>query len=189
MRRAGLFGGSFDPVHNGHVALARAALRDLSLDEVRWIPAGQPWQKQRALAPAVHREAMVALAIAGEPAFVLDAIELRREGPSYTLDTVMALQQAHRDTQWFLILGQDQHAGLPTWRGVDALLERVTVAVARRPGAGDAPPVVPAARVVELPPMPVSSTEVRARRAAHRSIDDLVPPRVARYIEEHGLYQ
>lgn len=91
MTRIGLFGGSFDPVHNAHLALAHAALRDAALDEVRWIPAGQPWQKTRQLAAAAHREAMVALAIEGEPRFVLDRIELQRAGPSYTLDTVRAL--------------------------------------------------------------------------------------------------
>ena len=117
MRRIGLFGGSFDPVHNAHLALARSALRELALDEVRWIPAGQPWQKTRSLTDAAHREAMVALALEGEPRFVLDPIELQRAGPSYMLDTVRALQIAQPAAQWFLLLGQDQHAGLSTWHG------------------------------------------------------------------------
>ena len=97
MKRIGIFGGSFDPPHQAHVELARTALRALSLDEVRWIPAGQPWQKlapARAMTPAGHREAMVRLAIAGEPGFVLDRIEIEREGPSLTLDTVVAFQAA-----------------------------------------------------------------------------------------------
>jgi nicotinate-nucleotide adenylyltransferase len=100
LRRIGLFGGSFDPVHNAHVALARSALEALALDEVRWIPAGHPWQKTRTLADAAHRQAMVALAIEDEPRFVLDPIELQRPGPSYMLDTVTELQAAQPDAQW-----------------------------------------------------------------------------------------
>ena len=90
--RVGLFGGTFDPPHNAHVALARAALEALQLDELRWIPAGAPWQKARAITPAAHREALVRLAIAGERRLVLDRIELERPGPSYTIDTVRAMR-------------------------------------------------------------------------------------------------
>ena len=133
-RRVGLFGGSFDPVHNAHLALARAALAELQLDEVRWVPAGQPWQKARALTAAVHREAMLRLALAGEPRFVLDRTEIRRPGPSYTLDTVRELAAAQPGTEWFLIIGHDQYAGLHTWNGWQELLARVTLAVANRPG-------------------------------------------------------
>ena len=189
MRRIGLFGGSFDPVHNAHLALGRAALRDLALDELRWIPAGHPWQKTRVLTDAVHRAAMVALAIEGEPRFVLDPIELRRPGPSYTLDTVRDLQATHPGAQWFLIVGQDQQAALPTWHGADELLGRVTLAVARRPGAATATAAAPAARGIDLPPMDLSSTEARARCAAGLPIDDMVPAGVARYIDQHGLYR
>ena len=96
MKRVGLFGGSFDPVHNAHVALARTALEQLALDELRWIPVGQPWQKARRLAAAADREAMVRLAIAGEPRFVLDRVELRRRGPTFTLDTVRELSPPSR---------------------------------------------------------------------------------------------
>lgn len=189
MRRIGLFGGSFDPVHNAHLALARAALRDLALDELRWIPAGQPWQKTRVVTDAVHRKAMVALAIDGEPRFVLDPIELNRPGPSYMLDTVRALQAEHPGAQWFLIVGQDQQAGLPTWHGAEELLGRVTLAVARRPGVADGEASAPVALAVDLPPMDLSSTQLRARCAAGLSIDEMVPVGVARYIDQHGLYR
>ena len=94
MKRVGLFGGSFDPVHNAHVALARLALEQLELDEVRWIPVGQPWQKSRQLSDGADREAMVRLAIAREPRFTLDRIELRRRGVTFTLDTVRELVAA-----------------------------------------------------------------------------------------------
>ncbi len=192
MRRAGLFGGSFDPVHSAHVALARLALTELALDEVRWIPAGQPWQKTRRLTSASDREAMVLLAIEGEPRFVLDRIELRRPGVSYTLDTVRELKADMPGTEWVLILGQDQYATLHTWHGWQELLGLVTLAVANRPDATlEADPQIARELHVSLalPMMDVSSTELRRRIAAGESIAGLVPDAVARYIEQHGLYR
>jgi len=189
-RRVGLLGGTFDPVHSAHVALAHAALDGLGLDEVRWIPAGRPWQKGR-ISPAVHREAMVRLAIEGEPRFTLDRLEIEREGASYTLDTVRVLQQREPDTAWFLIIGQDQYAGLHTWGNWQELLARVTLAVANRPGVAAAvhPDVLACPhRAVPLPMLDISSTDIRARVAAGQAISGLVPPGVARYIETHRLY-
>lgn len=191
-RRVGLFGGSFDPVHYAHVALARAALAELRLDEVRWVPAGQAWQKARPLTAAVHREAMLRLAVAGEPRFVLDRIEIERAGPSYTLDTVRALAAAQPGTQWFLIIGHDQYAGLHTWSGWQELLALVTLAVANRPGQArevheDVRRV--SHRVVPLPMLDISATQVRERVAAGQDISTLVPPEVARYIDSHRLYR
>ncbi len=192
MRRVGLFGGSFDPVHSAHVALARLALTELGLDEVRWIPAGEPWQKTHRLTAASDREAMVRLAIAGEPRFVLDRIELCRTGVSYTLDTVRALGTAMPDATFVLILGQDQYATLHTWHGWQELLERVTLAVANRPDArldADARIARAPHLALTLPMMDVSSTELRRRIAAGESIAGLVPDAVASYIEKHGLYR
>ena len=191
MRRVGLLGGSFDPVHNAHVALAATALEQLRLDELRWIPVGRPWQKARRLADAADREAMVRLAITAEPRFVLDPVELRRRGPTFTLDTVRELVAAEPGNEWFLILGQDQYASLHTWRDWRELLELVTLAIANRPGAALAvnPQIAKAEhQTVELPMMDVSSTEVRRRVAEGESIADLVPDAVARYIEQHRLY-
>ncbi len=189
--RVGLLGGTFDPVHVAHVALAQAALQALQLDQVRWIPAGQPWQKTRQVTAAVHREAMVRLAIAGEPRFVLDRIEIERSGPSFTLDTVKALGAAHPNTDWFLIIGADQYAGLHTWGQWRDLLGLVALAVANRPGA---PPAVHPEvlafphRAVPLPMLDISSTDVRQRVQTGADISALVPPEVARYIETHRLY-
>jgi nicotinate-nucleotide adenylyltransferase len=191
-RRVGLFGGTFDPVHNAHLALAHAALAELALDEVRWIPTGEPWQKERRITSAVHREAMVRLAIDGEPRFLLDRIEIERAGPSFTLDTVQALAAAQPHTEWVLIIGQDQYAGLHTWRDWQRLLGLVTLAVANRPGPSR--PAAPevrafAHRAVPLTMLDISSTDIRHRVGAGVDIAQLVPPQVARYIDLHGLYR
>ena len=192
MKRIGLFGGTFDPPHNAHVALARLALTELALDELRWIPAGQPWQKARQITPATHREAMVRLAMGDDPRFVLERCEIRRAGPSFTLDTVRELQAAQPQARWFLIIGQDQYAGLHTWRDWRELLSRVTLAVANRPGVAVEPyPDVKAAahQVVPLPMLDIASTDIRARVAAGQDIGALVPVSVARYIEVNHLYR
>jgi nicotinate-nucleotide adenylyltransferase len=196
-------GGSFDPVHQAHVALAQAALDRLQLDEVRWIPVGQPWQKARQLAAPEHRIAMLRLAIADEPRFVLDTLEIDRAGPSYTLDTVRALQDTGFLTEigqpdgWFLIIGQDQYANFHTWHGWQELTRRVTLAVANRAGKPPQPGPELAAhphQMVELPmpAMAVSSSSIRARLARGDLPPTLVPAMVsnavARYIAHHQLY-
>ena len=191
-KRVGIFGGSFDPVHGAHVALAEAALVELRLDEVRWIPAGQSWQKTRTMSAAAHRVAMVQVAIAHEPRFTLDRIEVDRPGDSFTLDTVRALAAAYPGTQWFLLIGQDQYTGLHSWRDWQTLLGLVVLAVANRPGESRQPHAevqrVPH-RMVPRPMLDISSTDIRQRVAAGADISHLVPPGVARYIETHGLYR
>jgi nicotinate-nucleotide adenylyltransferase len=191
-QRIGLFGGSFDPVHNAHVALAEVGMAQLQLDSVRWIPAGNPWQKPNQLAPAEQRAAMVSLAIAHESRFVLDRCELNRNGPSYTLDTVRELQEADPAAQFFLIIGQDQYTGFHTWRGWQDLLQRVTLAVAGRPGASadvNVEVLNAGHQPVALPMMGISSTEIRNRIANGQDIADLVPAPVASYIARHSLYR
>jgi nicotinate-nucleotide adenylyltransferase len=191
-RRIGLFGGSFDPVHNAHLALAKQALAELQLHELRWVPAGLPWQKARSITSAKDRVAMLQLALRGEPRYRLERCELQRQGPSYTLDTVRELQRAEPDATWFLVIGQDQYAKLHTWHGYRDLLPRVTLAVAQRPDA--APPtdahVREAVRLsLGLPPMTVSASDIRARVAAGLDIGALVPAAVAHYIHQHRLYR
>lgn len=191
-RRIGLFGGSFDPPHLAHLALARTARDELRLDEVRWVPAGLPWQKDRTLTSAPRRLVMVQQAIDGEPRFVVDDCEIRRSGPSYTLQTVIELQAAQSEAQIFLLIGADQYAGLHRWRDWRDLLSRVVLAVANRPGP--MPPVDGEVlrhphRAVPLPMLDISSTDIRQRVSQGRPITDLVPPGVARYIDQHLLYQ
>ena len=190
-RRVGLLGGTFDPVHNAHLALAHAALHALALDSVRWVPAGQPWQKAGTVTAAVHRQAMLELAIAGEPRFTLDCIELQRSGPSYTIDTVRTLQACEPGTRWVLLIGQDQHAALHTWAHWQTLLSLVDLAVAQRPGtlsAADAAVLRHPFLTVPLPLLDVSSSHIRQRVASGLDISALVPTEVARYIDSHGLY-
>lgn len=195
-RRIGLLGGSFDPVHQAHVALAETALAHLNLDELRWVPVGQAWQKNREMTAAEHRVAMVRLATQHEPRFVVSTIETERAGPSYTLDTVRSLQAAEV-ADWFLVIGQDQYANLPTWHGWQELLQRVTLAVARR---GEALPQAPEALrdvphrllTLPLPAMAVSSTDIRQQLAQGQPPSTLVPAMVsdavASYIAHHQLY-
>ena len=191
-RHFGIFGGSFDPVHNAHVALARVALAELRLDELLWVPAGQPWQKSRGLTPPADREAMVRLAIADEPRFALSRIELERSGPSYMIDTVRELRAARPGANWFLVIGQDQYAAFHTWQGWQELLGLVTLVIADRPDTTHAvdPQVLAAAHAaVTLPMMDVSSTDIRGRVMNGQGIADLVPAPVARYIARHHLYR
>lgn len=213
----GLLGGSFDPIHAGHLALARAARDALRLSEVRLIPAAQPWQKGE-LAPAEQRAAMVALAIEGEPLLRLDRCEIERGGPSYTIDTLRALRAAVGAAQPLaLILGADQLARLDTWRDWQALPRYAHLAVARRAGAPMQPPAAlrdwiaahgapgdaaaalaaaPAGRIVELPMAPVdaSATEIRALLQAPRDaraearLAQMLPPAVLLYIRRARLY-
>ena len=194
-RRIGLLGGSFDPPHQAHLALARLALQALQLDELRWLPAGAPWQKAgRQLAPAVHRRAMVAALIAGEPGFVIDDHELQRSGPTYTLDTVLALRAEQPLAEWFMVIGQDQYARLDTWHGWQQLLPLLTWAVAGRAGQDPTPPAALAAvphRVValSLPRTDIAASDIRTRLSVGQPVTPLVGEAVARYIDQHGLYQ
>jgi nicotinate-nucleotide adenylyltransferase len=191
-RRIGLLGGTFDPVHNAHVAMARVALDTLTLDQLLWIPAGEPWQKSGLITGATDRVAMLELAIADEPRFAIERCEIERAGPSYTLDTVRELRQREPGAQWFLLLGQDQFSNLHTWHHWQELLSLVTLAVAARPDAAqvaDAQVQRLAYQVLPLPVMNVSASAIRERVSRGDPIDDLVPPAVARYIGQHDLYR
>lgn len=194
-RRIGVFGGAFDPPHLAHVALAQAAVAQLALHELRVFPTGQAWHKARALTAAPHRLAMAGLAFAGVPHAVVDDRELRRSGPTYTVDTLRELHAAAPGDTLLLVVGADQAEALHSWRACDEILELATVAVAARARPDPHAPPFDASRLpagswtaVELPNMPVSATQIRALVAAGQGIGHLVPPGVARYIDQHHLY-
>ncbi|MDT8999266.1 nicotinate-nucleotide adenylyltransferase [Paucibacter sp. APW11] len=195
--KLGLFGGSFDPVHLGHLALARVARDQLGLDQVLWLPAGQPWQKlgQRAMTAAVHRQAMVALTIAGEAGMLLDTRELLRAGPSYTVDTAEALARQHPGAELLLIIGQDQLGRLHSWQRWQDLLGLVRLAVVARDGqevraSAEVLADVPALPIERLamPAVPISSTLVRAAASRGEDLTPMVGKKVAGYIAQHRLY-
>ena len=193
--RLGVFGGAFDPPHLAHVALAQAAVEQLDLRQLRVLPTGQAWHKARELSPAGHRLAMAREAFGAVPRTFVDDRELRRAGPTYTIDTLRQLKAEFPRMELMLVIGADQAEALRSWRESDQLLQLATVAVAARARPDpDAPPFdttsLPGARfcAVELPPMPVSATQVRALVAAGQEIGHLVPPGVASYIARHHLY-
>lgn len=184
----GLLGGTFDPPHVAHLVVAECARVGLELDEVRLLIAGMPWMKDK-VAAADHRIAMTCLAVAGDPHLVVDAREADRDGPTYTADTLEALEAEQPGTEWHFILGADAATRLMEWNRVRVALELATFVVVTRPGY-DLPELPDDIRVrhLEVPGMEVSSSEIRRRVRAGAATRYLVPPEVHRYISEHGLY-
>lgn len=195
-RRIGIYGGAFDPPHRAHAALVRAALTELHLDELRVIPTGHAWHKTRALTAAQHRLAMVHLAFGDLPKATIDSREIQRSGPSFTVDTLRELRVEFPGASFFLIMGQDQARALPTWHESEEISRLAIICVAEREDLTGAAPRIgplkspePRFRPLHVPAMPVSATDIRARIASHRSVAALVFEPVARYIDEHHLYQ
>jgi nicotinate-nucleotide adenylyltransferase len=200
--RWGLFGGSFDPVHSGHLHAARAAREALGLERVLFMPARQsPHKLDRDLASGDARVELLELAIAGDPAFVVDSRELRRAGPSFTLDTVRELVAERPQGELVLILGSDNLRGLPDWRGVHDLLALVRPVVVHRSEHPEELLVDLEGRLEErelaalhagflrLPPVDCSSTELRTKLARGEALGELLPPGVEARIRELGLYR
>jgi nicotinate-nucleotide adenylyltransferase len=195
--KLGVLGGTFDPAHNGHLALGECARNDLGLDRVLFVPAGQPWRKaDRDITPAEHRVAMLSMATEGLPAFEVSTMEVDRQGPSYTVETLSALRANHAQVEIYLILGEDALADLPNWRDPERILELATLAVARRGDGSDigegeqaAPGLADRLVWLKMPLVEVSASAIRERERAGVSIRDLVPEAVAEYIHEHGLYR
>ena len=194
-RKIGILGGTFDPIHAGHLLMARYALRSLALERVLFIPAGQPWLKAgRRIAPARHRLAMTRLAIAGCPRFEASDVEVMRPGPTYTADTLAELRERFgADAALYLILGMDAARDMSRWHQPERVFALCEVVAVPRGGVdseedgGDAPPS--GIRVLrDAPRLEVSSTAIRARVAAGLQIGDDVPGAVADYIRRHGLY-
>ena len=195
--RIGVFGGTFDPIHMGHLIVAEDARAALELDKVLFIPAGQPWFKSyRHITEAHHRLTMVRLAVEGNPSFGVTDIEIRRTGPSYTVDTLTELRGQYPDAEFIVILGVDALREIDRWHQPRKLFELASVVGMARPGASLDPSVLNAAipgassrmRLLDSVQIEISGTEVRQRVAASRSVRYRVPAAVERYIQGNGLY-
>lgn len=184
-----MFGGTFDPVHNGHLAAAVEARDRLHLDQLIVVPAADPWQKRgRVVAGAEDRYAMVEAAFADVDRVTVSRIELDRDGPTYTVDTLRALAGADREL--VLVVGADAARTLTTWRAIDEIRELAELALVTR--AGDECPPPPGAGwragIVEITRLDISSTDLRERLAAGRAVDGLVPPAVIHEMTRRRLY-
>jgi len=193
--RVGILGGTFDPIHAGHLILAEHARAALDLGLVLFIPAGDPWRKsERAISPSEHRLAMLRLAVEDNDAFGVSDIELRRDGPTYTADTVEALAGERLDDEFFFVVGADALADLPNWHEPERIVAHATLAVAPRELqemsalAVNIPGLAGRMTPFAMPRIDISSTDIRRRVAAGMSIRYLTPDAVARYIDGHRLY-
>lgn len=199
MSRLGVFGGTFDPIHVGHLFIAEEARTRLDLDQVLFIPTGEPPHRaDEPEASAPDRLAMVRLAITGNPRFEASALEVEREGPSYTVDTLRVLKEQRPGVELFFIVGMDSLSDLPKWHDPAGIVELACLVAVERGGHEEADTraieaAIPAAKgrvvVLRSPELEISATELRLRIAQGRSIRYLVPDPVIAYIEAHGLYR
>ena len=190
-RRIAFYGGSFDPVHIGHLQMARAAADHLRLHRIYFVPAAQnPLKEEGPLASPSDRLEMLRLAIRDEPSFSIWEGELGREGPSYTLDTIEHLERVYPNSHLFWIIGSDQLPGLPYWRSIDKLVHKISFILVMRPGHALDMPGIPGLSLfpVNNPLNPVSATEVRTRAREGLPIQGLVSRKVESYIRENRLY-
>lgn len=192
--KIGLFGGTFDPVHMGHLRAAENAREALHLESVYFIPAGAPPHRPGPKSAGTDRFAMAALATSGNPSFIASDIELRRDGPSYTIDTVIAMREALPNDDLVLIVGTDAFGDIASWKDPDRIFAMCRVAVVHRPGevpgSGMALELtVDRVSWVEAAGLQVSATDIRRRVAEGRSVRYLVPDAVADYIQKRGLYR
>lgn len=196
-RRIGVLGGTFDPVHNGHLYIANALRAALDLERVVWVPAGRPPHKTGQIVSSDRdRLAMLDLALAGSAVDQIDTIDLERSGPSYTADTLEILAERFAPARLFFLMGEDSLRDLPTWHDPERLLRAAELAVAARPGvdadlesvARQVPTVKGRVHLVPTAELAISSSEIRRRVRKNQSIHELVPAAVEMYIRDHGLY-
>lgn len=189
--RLGVLGGTFDPIHVGHLVAASEAIHRFGLDRVVLVPAGRPWQKSGYSDPE-DRLMMTTLAAATHPHLSVSRIEIDRKGPTYTVDTLETLHGSFPDAELFLIVGADVALELATWHRAQDIASLATVIALTRPGSEltglSTDAGLPDVEIMEMPALAVSSTDIRARVAAGRPIDYLVPADVAAYIRDRGLY-
>ena len=198
--KIGVLGGTFDPIHNGHLTVAATVWEKLSLDEVLFVPAGQPWQKvDRDVSPVEDRLEMVRLAVDGRPGYGLSTVEAYRSGDSYSLETLAEIRRSFgAGDELYFVLGWDSLAQFPGWYAPERIIRLCKLVAVRRPGyprpdvsamEKTLPGVSTRVMLLDEPHIEISASQVRERVAAGQPITDLVPAAVAEYIEEHGLYR
>lgn len=190
--RLGVMGGTFDPIHHGHLVAASEVAHLFSLDEVVFVPTGQPWQKSgRDVSPAETRYLMTVIATADDPRFTVSRVDIDRRGPTYTVDTLRDLHRGRPEAELFFITGADALGSILTWRDPHDVLELAHMVGVTRPGHDVSATHLPegAATVVEVPALAISSTDCRERVADGRPITYLVPAGVERFIAKMGLYR
>ena len=192
-RRVGLMGGTFDPIHLGHLVTAEEARHELDLDEVVFLPAGDPWQKGGGgVTAAEHRYLMVVLATAANPAFSVSRLEVDREGPTYTVDTLRNLRARLPDEELYFVTGADAILTILSWKDADECLELASFVGATRPGYDLARTADLAldgrVRLLDVPALAISSSDVRDRFGSARAVRYLIPQEVEEYARKHGLY-
>lgn len=192
IRRLGVMGGTFDPIHIGHLIIASEALHAFDLDRMVFMPTGHPWQK-RAHSASEDRYLMAVLGTGGNPRFTVSRMELDRVGPTYTADTMQQLRDFHGpNTNLYFIAGADAVLRLGTWERIESLAELAEIVAVTRPGfpldSLEPEPTWPRVQTMQMPGLDISSTDIRMRANQGRPIDYLVPAEVVTYIREHGLY-
>ena len=192
IRRLGVMGGTFDPIHIGHLIIASEALYAFDLDRMVFMPTGRPWQK-RAHSASEDRYLMTVLGTAGNPRFAVSRMELDRVGPTYTADTMQQLRDFHGvDTALYFVAGADAVLRLGTWERIESLAALAEIVAVTRPGFPldtlRPEPSWPRIQTMPTPGIEISSTDIRTRASQGRPVDYLVPAEVATYIREHGLY-
>ena len=196
-RRIGILGGTFDPVHNGHLYIANALRAALDLERVVWVPAGRPPHKTGQIVSTDRdRLAMLELALAGSATDQISTIDIERSGPSYTADTLEILAERFAPARLFFLMGEDSLRDLPTWHDPERLLQAAELAVAARPGvdadlesvARRVPTVQGRVHLIPTKEVPISSSDIRRWVGEHQSIQGLVPSAVEDYIRDRGLY-
>lgn len=189
-RRIGVFGGTFDPPQNGHLAVAQEVFKGLNLDHVMFVPAGDPWQKNEE-ASSLQRVEMLSLAVKDYVCFSVNTVDIERAGPTYTIDTLRDLAHLYPESELFFILGDEAFEGIQSWKDYEELGEFATLIVVSRHGTDVKVPakLSPSVNLLEIATLPISSTLCRERIANGDSLEGLVPHIVAEYIQEHQLYR
>jgi nicotinate-nucleotide adenylyltransferase len=198
-RRIGVMGGTFDPIHLGHLVAAEEARWQFDLDRVVFVPAGWPWQKPVGVTPPEDRYRMAVIATASNPAFTVSRLEIDHPGPTYTVDTLRRLRAEQADgTRLYFIIGADAVLQILTWKEPDQVLAQAEFIAATRPGfdldhdrlvSHQVPGAAGRVHRMEIPALAISASDIRTRVARGAPIQYLVPDGVARYIDKHGLYR